>query len=398
MLVLIWLLYFSFGLVSASLAPLLSEIQSDLDISDALAGTALAAWQLVYVFFAIPAGAAIERLGLRRGLIAAGFIIALSQVLRATAGGYPALFLGVAVFGLGGPLISIGAPATVARWFSPREIAMATGIYSVAPPVGGVVALFSSNAVLMPLTGDSWRATLLVFASIAVVAAIAWTLFAREAVVPQAEDGPKGGGSLSRFLTVGRIGTVQIMLLMSIGIFLFSHGATNWLPTLLHRQGLSEANAGSLSSLPTIVGIFAALAITRAVGRGKGGELPLLALIFGTGALAAALVPVTRGYTQIGALVLMGVGLNSAMPLMMIMLMAMPRVGPRNMGIAGGLWFTFGEIGGVLGPSLVGAISRIAGLASGFYLLAGVSCWLLLMTFVLQLAFAQPGRRGIATE
>src|SRR3569832_961735 len=83
MLALVCYLYFSFGLVSASLAPLLSNILDDLQISDALTGAALAAWQFVYIFFAIPAGAAIERLGPKKGLAVAGLLIALSQFLRA---------------------------------------------------------------------------------------------------------------------------------------------------------------------------------------------------------------------------------------------------------------------------------------------------------------------------
>jgi len=65
MLALVCFLYFSFGLVSASLAPLLTNIQDDLQMTDVLTGVALAAWQFVYIFFAIPAGATIERLEVR---------------------------------------------------------------------------------------------------------------------------------------------------------------------------------------------------------------------------------------------------------------------------------------------------------------------------------------------
>lgn len=380
-------LYFSFGLVQTSLAPLLTNIQDDLDISDALTGAALAAWQLVYVFFAIPAGAAIEKLGLRRGLAAAGIIMAASAVARALAFNYASLFLGIAAFGLGGPLISIGAPATVARWFSPEDRPVATGIYSVAPATGGIVALFTANSIFMPLTGDSWRLTLIIFGSIAIVAAVAWILFARDAALPpelRAEE-PGGEGSVSRFLAVGRIGTVQIMLVMSIGIFMFGHGTSNWLPTLLRREGFSRAQAGNLASLPTIFGVIAALTLTRWVRHGKGRDTKALTAAFLLGALAAAMVPLADGHLRIAALVIYGFGLNSATPLMMIMLMGMTRVGARNMGIAGGLWFTFGEIGGVLGPTVVGAVSEVSSLSTGFYMLSGVSALLALTTiFVLR--------------
>ena len=69
---------------------------------------------------------------------------------------------------------------------------------------------------------------------------------------------------------------------------------------------------------------------------------------------------------------------------MMIVLMGMPQVGPRNMGIAGGLWFTFGEVGGVLGPTSVGVMSGLVSLEAGFYMRAVMSAVLLVATFWLQ--------------
>jgi cyanate permease len=281
---------------------------------------------------------------------------------------------------------------------------MATGIYAAAPATGTVISLFTSNAVFMPLTGDSWRLTLLIFGSIAVIAALAWSLLARDPVMPVDSVNERAGtSSLSRFLSVGSIGTVQIMLVMAIGIFLYNHGTSNWLPSLLHREGISKSDAGVLASLPTIFGVIAALGATRFVGQGKGREFKLLSGIFAIGAIASVLVLQTHGVLQILALVLLGFGLNTSAPLMMILLMSMSRVGPRNMGIAGGLWFTFGEIGGVLGPTIVGVMSDTAGLASGFYLLAAVSCVLVVMAQVLRVSYQrdvarQPGPRTLVLD
>jgi CP family cyanate transporter-like MFS transporter len=392
MLTLVCFLYFSFGLVSASLAPLLTNIQDDLQVSDALTGVALAAWQFVYIFFAIPAGAAIERLGPRRGLALAGLLIAASQFLRAVAPSYPVLFLGVAIFGLGGPLVSIGAPATVARWFGGRERAIATGLYSVSSAAGNVAALFTANAIFMPLTGDSWRLTLAIFGGFAVMASVLWVVFAKEADFAPGEAGAPRVSALSRFKAVAGIPTVRIMLIMSIGIFMFSHGTSNWLPTLLHRQGLSTADAGALSSLPTIFGLIATLSVTNLIARGKGREFRLLAAIFAAGAVAETLVPLTSGPAQVAVLILLGFGLNGTTAIMMIVLMGMPQVGPRNMGIAGGLWFTFGEVGGVLGPTSVGVMSGLVSLDAGFYMLAVMSAVLLGATFVLQRSAETPSQ------
>jgi len=46
---------------------------------------------------------------------------------------------------------------------------------------------------------------------------------------------------------------------------------------------------------------------------------------------------------------------------LIMVLMDLPQVGPVRMGSAGGLFFTTGEVGGVLGPLLLGVISDVTG-------------------------------------
>ena len=72
----VWLLYFGFGLTTASMAPLVAPIKSALDISDGAMGSVLGAWPLVYIIMAIPCGALLDRFGTRRSLLVAGGIIA----------------------------------------------------------------------------------------------------------------------------------------------------------------------------------------------------------------------------------------------------------------------------------------------------------------------------------
>ena len=106
----LWLAYTSFGLVSGGIPPLVGRVSDDLNLSRSAMGSILGAWPLVYVAVSIPAGALIDRFGLRRSLAAGIVLVALSGVLRAVAVNHATLFLAVAVFGLGGPFISVGAP------------------------------------------------------------------------------------------------------------------------------------------------------------------------------------------------------------------------------------------------------------------------------------------------
>ena len=54
-----------------------------------------------------------------------------------------------------------------------------------------------------------------------------------------------------------------LILVMSVGMFIVKHGLNNWLPEILRTGGMDAATAGYWASIPTAVGIFAALTIPR---------------------------------------------------------------------------------------------------------------------------------------
>lgn len=90
----VWLIYFSFGLVAAAMAPLVAAISRDLGLSYTSMGIILGAWPLIYIVAALPGGVLIDRVGLRWSLFFAAAIMAASGALRAAATGPLSLFLG----------------------------------------------------------------------------------------------------------------------------------------------------------------------------------------------------------------------------------------------------------------------------------------------------------------
>ena len=130
----VYAVYFAFGVVALSIPPLVGEVRADLGLSRVAMGLALGAWQLVYLGSAPPAGRLVDRLGVRRAIAIGALIVIASGLLRAAAGNLPALWAAIALFGVGGPLISAGAPRAVALWFDDRrERRVAVGVYSTAP-------------------------------------------------------------------------------------------------------------------------------------------------------------------------------------------------------------------------------------------------------------------------
>ncbi|MEQ8698020.1 MAG: MFS transporter, partial [Bauldia litoralis] len=237
----VWLLYACFGLATASLAPLVGPITRDLGVGHAAMGAVFGAWQLVYIASAAPGGMAMDRIGPRRTLFAAGMMIAISGALRASADSYSFLLFAVAIFGIGGPLVSVGAPKVIALWFDGRDRAFAMGIYITGPSLGAIAALALTNPVLMPLFDGDWRAVLATYAAAAAVASAIWLLISHH---PEARRVERELALAPREPVLGvyrellRLPTVRIMLAMSVGVFFFNHGLNNWLPTLLRGRGL----------------------------------------------------------------------------------------------------------------------------------------------------------------
>ncbi|MFC2047940.1 MFS transporter, partial [Chloroflexota bacterium] len=107
MLVLVWLLFCVFSVIVRSLAPLVTPILEDLNISYSQMGLIMGSWPFTYIAVAVIAGAIMDRWGIRKSLLVGIIIVGLSEVLRYFANGFATMLLCVALLGLGGPMISI---------------------------------------------------------------------------------------------------------------------------------------------------------------------------------------------------------------------------------------------------------------------------------------------------
>ena len=115
----VWLIYAAFGLIATSLAPLVDRIELDLDIGHTAMGSVMGAWQLIFVAAALPCGLLLDRLGIRWALLLGALSIAASAWGRSIAVDYAGLLFAVMIFGIGGPIISAGAPKVIADCSQP---------------------------------------------------------------------------------------------------------------------------------------------------------------------------------------------------------------------------------------------------------------------------------------
>ena len=384
----VWFCYMTFGLSMASLAPLVREIESDLVFSHSAMGTVLGAWQFVYIFAAIPCGILLDRIGARWGLAIGALIIGLSGIFRGFAEEYIHLLIAVSLFGLGGPLISAGAPKVVSERFEGKDRGLAMGIYITGPGIGAVTALLLTQPLILPWLEGNWRALLQIWGGVSLAAGLFWLLVAKES--PRTPDSIEGQSIMSGLVELLRIPAVRVILLMSVAVFSINHGMGNWLVEILQSFGADVSRASALATIPVAVGILSALTLPRmAVGSRR---FSVLILLFSCSVLASlALLGEPVGIWLYLALIVEGIAAGSMMTVLVLTLVEVPGVGDKRAGTAGGLFFSAAEIGGVGGPVLLGILFHAQGRFSS-------SLMVLALLGVLLVASVFPLRRHLHSK
>jgi CP family cyanate transporter-like MFS transporter len=382
----LWLSYLSFGVTAASIAPLVATIRADLDLTNSAIGSIMGAWQLVYIVSAIPCGILLDRLGPRIGITIGIVLIALSAAGRAMADDYWSLLAAVMLFGLGGPIISSGAPKVVASIFSGANRGLAMGIYMTGPTLGGIAALTLTHPVLLPLLEGSWRSVMMVWAAVAVVVAVAWVIIShvasrrfRTALAPAPAIEAGAGENAGGVRGILRIPGVPLVLMMSIGVFLYNHGLNNWLPELLRSGGMDATTAGFWAALPMLVGIIGSLTIPRLATPKR--RFKILGGLCILAALATVALQFQQPVVLTGALILQGLVRAAMMTVLILTLMELPGMNPRQTGTASGMFFSAAEVGGVMGPLGIGLLyDTTGGFSASLYALTAVAIMLALAT------------------
>jgi cyanate permease len=380
MLFLIWLLYASFGLTAGSIAPLVEPIIKDLNMSYSEMGLILGAWQFVYIFTASPLGAIVDRLGVRHSLGLGIIVVLISLILRGLAQDFYTLLFAVALFGVGGPIISIGAPKIVSLWFQGNERNIAAGIYTTGPLTGTAVALATAGGVVVPLIG-SWRGISIVYGSVILIVAIAWWVFSKESPLTNSTEYNQRDDNTSTLTVISellRIRNVKVVLVMAFATFLLNHGLGNWLPTLLTDGGMTITEAGTWAALGTAIGISGLLIIPPIARQGY--RALTMAVLLVIAAVAGVGLVFTTGPILILFVIISSMVRGPMMPIQTLILMETPKIGAKRIGAAAGLFFAAAEIGGFSGPFLLGFIRELTGsLNTGIMMLSTISAVLVLI-------------------
>jgi len=229
------------------LSPLLPTIITDLGITEATAGIALAIFQGSYAVVQYPSGEYSDRWN-RTTLIVPGLVILVVGFgLFGLTTGLATFLLAATVVGLGKGLFAIPSRALLSDLFT-DDRGRALGIYAAGTDAGGLV---SSGAAVVALTYFTWRTP---FFPIAVGLAVLTAVYA----VTTQEGYHVGEATLDLRGTVGRLikSSRQRETLVAFALFYFMVGGfINFVPTYLARaKGFSESLAGVTFAIVFAVG------------------------------------------------------------------------------------------------------------------------------------------------
>jgi cyanate permease len=343
-------------------------------------GTILGSWQLTYILASIFAGTIIDKWGLRKSIFAGVITVSLSTLLRYFPEGFTGMLLAVALFGVGGPMISIGCPKSIAIWFQGSDRGTAVGAYMTGSYIGALTAFTLTNSVVMPLTGYSWRLTFVLFALVNFAIALLWWFFARDISLTTSAENP---GITETFTKLIRIRNVQIILIIGLFSFAIIHGFNNWLPKILEAKGLSPVSAGFTASIPIVSGIPALLSFPRIIPPFFRHRFVALSALLTIPTLL--MIVTTSGTLRIIGLILYGIIGSGFLPILTLLLIDTPEVEPRFIGSAGGLFFCIAEIGGFTGPMIMGFLVDFTGtFLAGTLFFAALSLAIIGLTFMLK--------------
>jgi MFS transporter, ACS family, glucarate transporter len=341
-------------------------IQEDLGLGDAQMGYVFSAFTLAYALFEVPSGWLADRYGARWMLTR--IVVWWSAMTAATglATGFVSLVALRLLFGMGEAGALPSTARAFGRWLPAQERGRAFGLTIMAGALGGAL---TQPIVVFLLERLSWRAAFPIFGAVGLVWAAAWFYWFRDdphdhPAVNEAELRLIGSGAPAPHPPVPWAALLRHRSMVALCLMYFCaiygwYFYLTWLPTyLLRARGFDLQAVGWLAALP-MLGIAAGVLVggwlsdwlvrrfgTRPGRRGPGlVGLPLAAL-----AIAAA-ISTEDGRAAVlllaAAAGLAGLGVAPAWAVCLEM-------GGRHAGVVSGAMNTFGNLGGVASPLVIG--------------------------------------------
>ncbi|EJL84518.1 arabinose efflux permease family protein [Polaromonas sp. CF318] len=267
------------GVVAAlhvgKLPPALPVLGQVLGVSLLQAGFLLSLVQLAGMTLGLVTGLAVQRVGLKRSMLAGLWVLASASALGAMASGVHGLLATRVLEGLGFLWVVLPAPALVRRLVPPEKLSGMLGMWGAYMPLGASLALLAGPLVIAG-AGPQWGWRILWWLLAALAAALALLLAWRVPAEPPEALAPTGRPR-NRQLIATTLRS-RAAWLMALAFATYSGqwlAVVGFLPSIYAQAGVAGGWGGPLTALAAAVNIIGNVAAGRLLGRG----LPPLALL-----------------------------------------------------------------------------------------------------------------------
>lgn len=241
------LIAFAFNLrpAVASIAPILTELRTDLNLSAALAGLLTTLPVLCFAGVGAVAAGLSRRFGLHAVLVVAAFAVFAGQAIRVVFDATPVFFVATVLALAGIAAGNVLLPAFVKAHY-PNRVGVGTAAYTTSMSVGTVLPA----ALTVPIAEavSDWHVGVGVWALAALAAGLLTLPLLKGAQRPTTQGETR------------RTSVVRSPLAWSLALFmglqaLQAYAMFGWLPQIFRDAGLDAAHAGLLFSVIPLVGI-----------------------------------------------------------------------------------------------------------------------------------------------
>src|SRR5262245_19018690 len=383
----------------------------DLHLSVLQMSVVFSAFTLAYSLFEVPSGWLGDVRGPRRVLTRIVLWWSAFTMLTGAAQGYRSLVGIRFLFGAGEAGAFPNVARSFSRWFPVGERGRANGVLFLGSRLGGML---SAPIALVLIARWGWRASFVVFGALGIVWAVAWRAWyrdrpedhpamTREELAWIQQDGPPPPDQPTPWRTL--LSGTNLYAICAM-YFAFGYGLYfyfTWLPTYLMKVlGFSQFGGGFFAALPFLLAGIADLSggwLTDRLSRTYGlrvGRCYLGCGAFFTG--AALLLGSTVAASPVAKAVLIACALVSA-DLALGACWAVPiDIAPNHAGVITGAMNTLGNLGGLVGPLVVGiAVDQYGSWTFPFYVTAAVYAVGALMWLAIEPGVVEPGgaNRGV---
>jgi MFS family permease len=361
----VYLSILAFTLIFQSIPPILPFILSELHLTYAQSGLLMSLFALPGIFVSLLGGFFVDRYGMRP-LGTGCFLLMIGGTLLVGLGGnLQILGLGRIIAGIGGLTLSVFLPKLLSQWFKEKELGLSMGIFNTGVPLGSVIC-FGLFGKMGSLWG--WRVPILLTGIYLFITFILFLTLYRSPPLPEMkQDKP-----LNIYKSLREIGYpiwwVGFSWLWFNAAFI---SFATFAPNLFLQKGYTIEQSGFLIGIPLLGSLLFSAPIGYLVDRFKHQEW-----FIGMGAIALAILALFFNFSSSFLLLVVLMGIFSAMIPAPIYSLPPEILKPKNLGLGFGVISTCSSIGLFVAPYLVGKTKDLTGSYSWIFILISLFSFL----------------------